>query len=546
VTLRDTNIERLDGADLDVLVVGGGINGAVSTAVLASRGARVGLVDARDFAGFTSEQSSNLVWGGIKYLENYEFRLVRHLCTSRNRLVRAYPSNVREIRFLGSADDQSPYPPWFLWLGAMAYWAIGNAATRPPVLLGRRGIARREPVVDVDRMRGGLEYSDAYLIDNDSRFVFSFVRAALNVGAWAANYVRLDGAVRRGDWWEVALHDVESGRSFEARARVLVNAAGPFVDQLNDRHDVTTEHQLVFSKGIHLVVPRIGSHQRVLAFYDDSDRLFFVIPMGRRSVIGTTDTRVDDPRAEITDDDRHFLLDQVNARLRLDAPLTMDDVIAERCGVRPLVVERAAGDEGQHWTALSRRHAVEVDAERAHLSIFGGKLTDCLNVGREVYDAVRELGVPLTTYRRDWYGEPGKSTRSEFFRQAELMRLDEMRRASYESLTERLWRRYGMRAFTMLEAIRHDPTMAQEVIEGAEYVRCELEYGARTEMVTRLEDFLRRRSKIAMVVPHDELTASTGLHDACRILFGSDARRRYDEYFGTAERAAVGEQGVGA
>jgi glycerol-3-phosphate dehydrogenase len=534
VTLRDTNIERLDGADLDVLVVGGGINGAVSTAVLASRGARVGLVDARDFAGFTSEQSSNLVWGGIKYLENYEFRLVRHLCTSRNRLVRAYPSNVREIRFLGSADDQSPYPPWFLWLGAMAYWMIGSAATRPPVLLGRKGIARREPVVDVDRMRGGLEYSDAYLIDNDSRFVFSFVRAALNVGAWAANYVRLDGAVRRGDWWEVALHDVEGDRSFEARARVLVNAAGPFVDQLNDRHGVATTHQLVFSKGIHLVVPRIGNHERVLAFYDDSDRLFFVIPMGLRSVIGTTDTRVDDPLAEITDEDRHFLLDQVNARLRLAAPITVDDVIAERCGVRPLVVERSAGDEGQHWTALSRRHAVEVDVERAHLSIFGGKLTDCLNVGREVYDAVRDLGLPLTRYRRDWYGEPGKSTRTEFFRQAELTRLDEMRRASYESLAERLWRRYGMRAFTMLEAIRHDPTMAQEVIEGAEYVRCELEYGARTEMVTRLDDFLRRRSKIAMVVPHEELTASAGLHDACRILFGADGQRRYDEYFGAA------------
>lgn len=532
MTLRDTNLQRLDGADLDVLVVGGGINGAVSTAVLASRGARVGLIDARDFAGFTSEQSSNLVWGGIKYLENYEFGLVRHLCTSRNRLVRAYPSNVREIRFLGSLDDQSPYPPWFVWLGALAYWGIGNLATRPPVLLGRRGIARRESVIDVGRMRGGLEYSDAYLIDNDSRFVFSFVRAALNVGAWAANYVRLEGAARRGDWWEVALRDEETGRPFEARARVLINATGPFVDTLNEQQGISTDHRLVLSKGIHLVVPRIGSNERVLAFYDDSDRMFFVIPMGPRSVIGTTDTRVDDPLAGVTDEDRRFLLEQVNARLSLDHSLTTADIISERCGVRPLVVENDGGDENRHWTALSRRHALEVDRDRAHLSIFGGKLTDCLNIGREVYDAVRDLGVPLSRYRRDWYGEPGRSTRTEFFRQAELMRLNELRRASYESLTVRLWRRYGLRAFTMLEAIRHDPAMAHEVIEGAEYVRCELEHGARTEMVTRLDDFLRRRSKIAMVVPHDELTSSTGLHDACRILFGADARRRYEEYFG--------------
>jgi glycerol-3-phosphate dehydrogenase len=328
VSLRDANLQRLDGANLDVLVVGGGINGAVSAAALASRGATVGLVDARDFAGFTSEQSSNLVWGGIKYLENYEFGLVRHLCTSRNRLVRAYPSNVREIRFLGSLDDQSPYPPWFVWLGTVAYWLIGNTATRPPALLGRRGITRREPVVDTGRMRGAVEYSDAYLIDNDSRFVFSFVRAALNVGALAANYVRVEAAARRGDWWEVALHDEESGRSLEVRCRVLINAAGPFVDGLNDVLGVPTDHRIVLSKGIHLVVPRIGTNERVLAFYDDTDRLFFVIPMGPRSVIGTTDTRTDDPHELPTDEDRAFLLEQINQRLRLDRPLTTDDIIA--------------------------------------------------------------------------------------------------------------------------------------------------------------------------------------------------------------------------
>lgn len=546
MTLRDTNLERLDGAELDVLVVGGGINGAVSAAALASRGARVGLVDARDFAGFTSEQSSNLVWGGIKYLENYEFSLVRHLCTSRNRLVRAYPANIREIRFLGSLDHRAPYPPWFVWLGAVAYWAIGNGATRPPALLGRQGIARREPVVDVGRMRGGLEYSDAFLIDNDSRFVFSFVRAALNVGALAANYVRVTDAERRGSWWEVGLRDEETGRALRARTRVLVNATGPFIDRVNAEHGVTTHNRIVLSKGIHLVVPRIGSNERVLAFYDDTDRLFFVIPMGPRSVIGTTDTRVDDPEVGVTDEDRSFLLEQVNARLALDQPLSADDIISERCGVRPLVVA-STDDDTAHWTALSRKHAVEVDVGRQHVSIFGGKLTDCLNVGREIYDAVRDLGVPLTPYRRDWYGEPPSSTRDEFRRQAALMRLDEMRRGRYETLTDRLWRRYGLRAFTMVEAIRHDPTMAEDVIDDAEYVRCELEYGARTEMVTRLEDFLRRRSKIAMVIGHDDLRRSPGLHEACRILFGADAPRRYEEYFGAGvelhERRAAREAG---
>jgi glycerol-3-phosphate dehydrogenase len=532
VALRDTNLELLEDADLDVLIVGGGINGAVSAAALASRGARVGLVDQRDFAGFTSEQSSNLVWGGIKYLENYELGLVRHLCTGRNRLLSAYPSNVREIRFLGSLAHDAPYPPWFVWAGAMAYWAIGNFATAPPALLGRRGIRRREPVVDTAGMRGGLEYSDAYLVDNDARFVFSFVRAALNVGARAANYVTVTGAQRQRSHWEVALRDEETGRALSCRARVLINATGPFVDTLNGAHGVSTNHRLVLSKGIHLVVPRIGTNRRVLAFFDDTDRLFFVIPMGPCSVVGTTDTRVEDPTEGVTDADRSFLLDQVNARLALPRPLGRDDIISERCGVRSLVVD--AGEPAQrdeHWTALSRRHVVEVDPARAHLSIFGGKLTDCLNVGREVHDAVRDLGVDLSRYRRDWYGEPKAATRREFWRQAALMGLDDLRPGGYEPLTERLWRRYGLRAFTMVEAIRHDRSMADDVIEGAEYVRCELEYGARTEMVTRLEDFLRRRSKIAMVVPHHELAAAGGLRDASQILFGDDAKRRYDEYF---------------
>jgi glycerol-3-phosphate dehydrogenase len=531
VTLRDANLDRLDGSDLDVLVVGGGINGAVSAAALAARGARVGLVDGRDFAGFTSEQSSNLVWGGIKYLQNYELGLVRHLCTSRNRLVRAYPTNVREIRFLGSLDRRSPYPPWFVWSGAVLYWLIGNLATRPPVLLGRRGISAREPVVDVGRMRGGLEYSDAYLVDNDSRFVFSFVRAALNFGALAVNYVRVTAAERHGARWHVELCDEETGRAFHLRTRVLINATGPFADRVNADHGIRTRHHLVLSKGIHLVVPRISTNERVLAFYDDTDRLFFVIPMGPRSVIGTTDTRVEDPEAAITDDDRRFLLDQVNARLALDHPLTPADIISERCGVRPLVVD-PTDDETAHWTALSRKHAIEVDPDRGHLTIFGGKLTDCLNVGREVYDVARSLGVPLSGYRRDWYGEPPGKTRDEFFRQAALMRLDELRRGTYETLTERLWRRYGLRAFTMIEAVRHDPTMADDVIEDAEYVRAELEYGAPTEMVTRLEDFLRRRSKIAMVIGHADLQQSKGLHEACRMLFGADASRRHEEYFG--------------
>jgi glycerol-3-phosphate dehydrogenase len=192
--LRQTNLAKLDGGDFDVLIVGGGINGAVSAAALAARGASVAVIDRGDFASFTSMESSNLVWGGFKYLENYEIGLVRNLCMSRNHLMRAYPANLKEIRFLATLDEHSPYQPWFSALGAAAYWMIGNGFTKPPALLTPKGILKREPKVNVATALGGIEYSDAYIVDNDSRFVFGFIRSALNSGAVCANYVELRGA----------------------------------------------------------------------------------------------------------------------------------------------------------------------------------------------------------------------------------------------------------------------------------------------------------------------------------------------------------------
>ena len=327
MTLRDTNIDRMRDGSFDVFVVGGGINGAVAAASLAGRGATVALVDRSDFASFTSQESSNLVWGGFKYLENYEIPLVRKLCTSRNRLMRAYPDNVREISFLASLDHSSPYPPWFSALGATAYWAIGSFRTRAPRLLSAAKIRDEEPVIDTTSVRSGIEYRDCYLPDNDARFVFSFVRSAIEAGAAVANYVELVAAEPGDTGWEIQLRDRETGEELTTHARIVVNAAGPFVDGLNDDWGVRTDHRIVYSKGIHLVVPRLtsGDHHRVLAFFDDTQRLFYVIPMGMRSVIGTTDTRVDSPTTEVDDDDRTFLLAQINARLDLPAPLTEAD-----------------------------------------------------------------------------------------------------------------------------------------------------------------------------------------------------------------------------
>ncbi len=554
MSLRDRHLERLRTETFDTLVVGGGINGAVAAASLAGRGAKVAIIDRGDFAHFTSQASSNLVWGGFKYLENYELLLVWKLCRSRNRLMKAYPDNIAQIGFYATLDETSPYKPWFAGLGSLGYWIIGMFGTRRPRVLARKHIEREEPAINTSHAIGGIEYFDGILVDNDARFVFSFVRASIDAGAVASNYVELISADRVDGRWIARLRDVDTGDEFTTTARTIVNAAGPFVDEVNQQWGLTTEHRIVYSKGIHLVVPRLTTteHQRVLAFFDDSQRLFYVIPMGRRSVIGTTDTRVDTPFTEVTDDDIEFLLGQINARLDLAAPLSKADVIAERSGVRPLVVERGSGDQGDvDWTKLSRKHAVETDRERAIVTVFGGKLTDCINVGEEVAAEIERLGVPLEADLRNWYGEPAAATREEFYRQARLMQLDRYRtKAATEPLTDRLWRRYGRRAFSMLEAIREDPQMAEDVMGSADYLRVELHAAAQSEMVTRLEDFMRRRSKIDLVVHDDEIRSSTGLAEVAEILFGADAERRLAEYFGgvdqipTAVRSGLGHSGV--
>ncbi len=536
MTLRDRHLQRLREESFDTLVIGGGINGAVTAAALAGRGASVAIVDRGDFAHFTSQASSNLVWGGFKYLENYELLLVAKLCRSRNRLMKAYPDNIREIGFLATLDSTSPYTPWFAGLGSLAYWVIGMFGTTRPRVLRPEVIERDEPVVDTSNALGGIEYYDGLLVDNDARFVFSFVRAALDAGASAANYVEVVSAERHDGRWRVTLRDRERDELLTTTASTIVNAAGPFVDELNEGWGLSTDHRIVYSKGVHLVVPRLttAEHHRVLAFFDDSQRLFYVIPMGRRSVIGTTDTRVDTPFTEVTADDVAFLLEQINARLDLPAPLTANDVIAARTGVRPLVVARQGSDQSDvDWTKLSRKHAIETDLAMGVVTVFGGKLTDCLNVGEEVAAAIESLGVPLEPDLGNWYGEPARATRDEFYRQARLMQLDAYRtKADTEPLTDRLWRRYGRRAFSMLEAIRADPRMAEDVMGSADYLRIELYSAARSEMVTRLEDFMHRRSKIDLVVRDDDIAASPGLAEVAHILFGADAERRLAEYFG--------------
>ena len=535
---RDEQLKKITEKPLDVLIIGGGINGAVSFAALAGQGLSVGLIDRKDFASETSMHSSNLVWGGIKYMESYEFGLVRKLCMSRNQLMKAYPTNIRELRFFTNLDRGFRFPAIMLYMGAFLYWLIGNCFTRPPRLLTTGKIRGEEPIVSTDKSIGGIEYSDAYLPENDARFVFQFIRGAMDRGGIALNYVESLGGEQNADsgFWRVKVRDQISGDQHEIQAKVLINACGPFVDFQNKALAQNTKHQHVFSKGIHLIVKRLTPHERVLTFFADDGRLFFAIPMGQRSVIGTTDTQVSQPETHVTPEDRSFVLNNINKRVELDEPLTESDIIAERCGVRPLVIKRQQDKTITDWVKMSRKHEIDVDTIQRTISIFGGKLTDCLNIGEEVVKLVRDCGVDVQENTTVWYGEPGKNEHDRFLQRAAEIKLDDSTppNASEPSST-RLWRRYGNKAFDILNQVEANPELKKELIPGSECLTVEALHAKDYEMVVQLEDFLRRRTKISMMISQRNLEESPATKQACQLLFGDHFQERWTNFVESAQ-----------
>ncbi|MBL8993021.1 MAG: FAD-dependent oxidoreductase, partial [Spirochaetia bacterium] len=400
--------QRLHQEILDALVIGGGIHGASSAAALSHAGYRVGLVEAGDFASETSQASSNMIWGGIKYFESLDFALVRELCHSRNALLRHYPNQVKEIRFYavcekpsprpspdaGASSERSERPAWQLQIGAWLYWLWGNARTATPRRLRPKNIREEEPVLNSDRWTGGVEYSDAYLPETDARFAFGFIERAWRNGAAAVNYVRAISCHKVGSLWETEVVDQITGAAWTIRSKVVVNAAGPWAETLAKSSGVPPKHRLAFSKGVHLIVPRLSDEKRVLSFFSSDGRPFFILPLGGKTCLGTTDTRIDRPSKEVTPEDRAFILENINQRLNLARPLVEADIIAERCGVRPLVLNGGENTEG-NWMNLSRKHRVEI-SNSGFISILGGKMTDCLNIGNEILAAANRCKLQPT------------------------------------------------------------------------------------------------------------------------------------------------------
>jgi glycerol-3-phosphate dehydrogenase len=332
------------------------------------------------------------------------------------------------------------------------------------------------------------------LPDNDSRFVWDFVNTANGLGATTLNYVELASAEKIKDGFRLSLQDKISNEQHSVSAKVVVNAAGPHVKSINNLLSVTTKNQLLYSKGIHLVVRQLTDDDKVLAFWDEQGRLFYVIPMHDRSVIGTTDTRVVDPSEGVTEEDRQFVLRQINKCLDLEQPLTVDDIISERCGVRVLVTNNSEKAANQDWHKLSRKHYVESNPDGV-LSIMGGKFTDCLNVGEEILQKVKGF-IPAPSKAEKWVGEDSIEGLGAIKDRADAI-LGES--AKTKQIALELWRRHGQNSNEILDLMANSPGDQDPVFEGLAISFAEVKYILENESIRTASDLLRRRLPIAMV-----------------------------------------------
>lgn len=510
-----SRLNDINGARFDVAVIGGGINGAVSAAALSASGLKVLLVEKADFASFTSQQSSNMVWGGIKYLQSLEFLLVFKLCLSRAKLMRNYPSRIREIGFLAAVGAEAPANLLAIWAGSWLYWLIGLFSTKAPKVRDRLRSAGYEPSLKDREIGGTVQYFDGLLPDNDARFVWDFVAKAAGFGAEVLNYTELTSATHEDQNWTLQLKSSLSGETSVVSAKAVVNASGPYASTVNTLLGVDAGIKLVLSKGIHLVVPKLTSDDRVLAFWDEEGRLFYVLPMHDRSVIGTTDTRVAMPETEVTDEDRDFVLRQINKSMNLSKPLTRADIIAERCGVRPLVASTSGqkkNSDDVDWHKMSRKHEIVVDSASRVVSIFGGKLTDCLNVGEEIRDAVSLFGFSVSGTK--WFGEDEIDKRQLKLRLQALTQQVSKKSGNAvwaDNVAKGLLRRHGGNAFAIVDASASEDLAP--IFDGLDYCAAELSHITSHEMVATAQDLLRRRTPIALVRTEGEIQANQRLQN---------------------------------
>lgn len=357
--------------DADLLVIGGGINGAGIARDAAGRGLKVVLCEKGDLSGATSSASSKLIHGGLRYLEQYEFRLVREALMEREVLLKAAPHLIRPLRFV-MPHTKGLRPIWMIRIGLFLYDRLGGRTTLPgseTVLLD--GTSEGEGLKP--EYRRGFTYFDCWA--DDARLVVANARGAADRGAHVFTRTRFEGAAPESGGWRARLNDTVRGRTIEVRAGALVNATGPWVNRVIENVSEGKKKKHVrLVKGSHIAVPRVYRGEHALILQNDDERVVFVIPYADKySVIGTTDVAVEGDPEEvgISNEEIDYLCRAVNRYLA--SPVSPDQITWTYAGVRPLY------DDGEtDPSKITRDYELELQApapDSVLLTVYGGKLT---------------------------------------------------------------------------------------------------------------------------------------------------------------------------
>jgi glycerol-3-phosphate dehydrogenase len=478
----------------DLLVVGGGINGAGIARDAAGRGLSVLLVEQDDLASHTSSASTKLIHGGLRYLEHREFRLVRESLAERERLLESAPHIIWPLRFL-LPHEPSLRPAWMLRLGLFLYDHLGGRRRLP----GSAGIDLvRDPMGAGLRpaFRRGFVYSDCWV--DDARLVVLNAMDAVERGADLRTRTRCVAARRDRGCWRATIEDRRSGLRREVRARILVDAAGPWVKRfLEQEAGLPARHSIRLVKGSHIVVPRLydGSHAHILQNVDR--RVVFAIPYERRfTLIGTTDVPFagDLDEVAITAEETSYLCAAVSRYFR--KPVAPTDVVWSYAGVRPLYDDAAASA-----SEVTRDYVLDLDApagEAPLLAVFGGKITTYRRLAEHALEKLRPFCPDLPPAWTERAVLPGGDMAN-----ADFERFLGGFRARHPWLPAPLARRYARAYGTRAERLIGGARSLADLGEcfGGDLHLAELEYLAAAEWAEGADDVLWRRSKLGLHLP---------------------------------------------
>ncbi len=495
---RSAALARMEAEELDVVVVGGGVVGAGVALDAVTRGLTVGLIEARDFASGTSSRSSKLIHGGLRYLEQYNFDLVREALQERSLLLqRIAPHLVRPVPFLFPLTHHV-WERAYVGSGLVLYDALGFAPGSTRGVPGHRHLSRGRalrlvPALKRSSLTGAVLYWDAQV--DDARYVVTLLRTAAAYGAHVASRTQMVGFLREGERVTgVRVRDLETGREADVRARQVVNATGVWTDEIQGLVGGRGRIHVRASKGVHLVVPRDRIHSSTGIILRTETSVLFVIPWGRHWIIGTTDTRWDldrsHPAASRSDID--YVLDHVNAVLSV--PLSRDDVEGVYAGLRPLL----AG-ESDETSKLSREHVVTHPVPGL-VMVAGGKYTTYRIMARDAVDAVAhgldQRVPPSCTDRIPLAGADGYpalwNSRHHLAERSGL----------HVARIEHLLQRYGTMIDEVLALIADDRSLARPLPGADDYLRAEIVYAATHEGARHLNDVLTRRTRISIETFH--------------------------------------------